>query len=296
MILMNTDRKIAVIGGDARQIFCARKLSSLGFETALFGFDKYKDDIGCCTRCALCDEAKYSFDTFLLPLPSCSDGVLLSTPLSDYTLTLEKLFEDTNKNTLILYGKSSAVKQKCTEKNVLCIDYSERADFQTANAVPTAESALAIAINELPVTLCGQSCLVTGFGRIGKVLCRLLYAFGAKVTATARNSADLALIRAHGYKAVHTNDIFGILGDNRVIFNTIPYPVLSSEALEIIHPETLIIDLASRPGGVDFESAKKAGLNVIWALSLPGKYSPVSAGHILCDTVCSILNETEAEK
>jgi len=290
---MNTDRKIAVIGGDARQIFCARKLSLLGFETALFGFDKYKDDIGCCTRCALEDEAKYSFDTFLLPLPSCSDGVTLSTPLSEHTLTLDKLFEDTNKDTLILYGKSSAVKKKCTEKNVLCVDYSERADFQTANAVPTAESALAIAINELPVTLCGQSCIVTGFGKIGKVLCRLLYAFGAKVTATARNSADLALIRAHGYNAVHTDKIETVLCDNRVIFNTVPYPVFNSGILDRIHPDSLIIDLASRPGGVDFESAKKAGLNVIWALSLPGKNSPVSAGNILCDTVCSILCETE---
>ena len=290
---MNTDRKIAVIGGDARQIFCARKLSLLGFETALFGFDKYKDDIGCCTRCALGDEAKYSFDTFLLPLPSCSDGVTLSTPLSEHTLTLDKLFEDTNKDTLILYGKSSAVKKKCAEKNVLCVDYSERADFQTANAVPTAESALAIAINELPVTLCGQSCIVTGFGKIGKVLCRLLYAFGAKVTATARNSADLALIRAHGYNAVHTVQMETVLYNNRVIFNTVPYPVFNSGILDRIHPDSLIIDLASRPGGVDFESAKKAGLNVIWALSLPGKNSPVSAGHILCDTVCSILCETE---
>ena len=292
---MNTDRKIAVIGGDARQIFCAKKLSSLGFETALFGFDKYKDDIGCCTRCALCDEAKYSFDTFLLPLPSCNDGFFLSTPLSEHTLTLDGLFKDTNADTLILYGKSSAVNKKCTEMNIVCVDYSERTDFQIANAVPTAESALAIAISELPVTLCGQNCLVTGFGKIGKVLCRLLYAFGAKVTATARNSADLALIRAHGYKAVHTDNLCSILEKNRVIFNTIPYPVLSSDALGVMHPDTLIIDLASRPGGVDFESAKKAGLNVIWALSLPGKNAPVSAGHILCDTICNILCETEGE-
>ena len=46
MIVMNTDKKIAVIGGDARQIFCAKNLCTYGFETALYGFDKYDGDIG----------------------------------------------------------------------------------------------------------------------------------------------------------------------------------------------------------------------------------------------------------
>ncbi len=290
---MNTDRKIAVIGGDARQIFCAKKLSELGFETALFGFDKYKDDIGCCTRCLLSDDAKYSFDTFILPLPASADGFTLSTPLSEHTLTLDELFSQIPSSSLIFYGKSTVIKNTAEKLGICAFDYSERKDFQTANAVPTAESALSIAINELPTTLCGEQCLVTGYGKIGKVLCKLLYAFGAKVTASARNSADFALIKANGCNYVHTDSISEVLPFCRVIFNTIPYPVFSGEILSKIRPDALIIDLASKPGGVDFESAKKAGLNVIWALSLPGKNAPVSAGHILCDTVTSILSETE---
>lgn len=290
---MNTDRKIAVIGGDARQIFCAKHLSELGFETALFGFDKYKDDIGCCTRCRLSDEAKYSFDTFILPLPASADGFTLSTPLSEHTLTLDELFDGISCDSVLLYGKSSIIKKRAEAIGVRAFDYSERPDFQTANAVPTAECALAIAINELPTTLCGETCLVTGYGKIGKVLCRLLYALGARVYASARNRADFALIRASGCREIHTNSICNILPECRVIFNTIPYPVFRGDVLSKIRPDSLIIDLASKPGGVDFESAKKAGLNVIWALSLPGKNAPVSAGHILCDTVTGILSETE---
>ena len=63
-----------------------------------------------------------------------------------------------------------------------------------------------------------------------------------------------------------------------------------------IQKESLIIDLASKPGGVDFESAKKANLNVIWALSLPGKTAPVTAGEILCKTAINILSEKAVEK
>ena len=38
--------------------------------------------------------------------------------------------------------------------------------------------------------------------------------------------------------------------------------------------------------------AKEKGLNVIWALSHPGKTAPVSAGEILADTVLEMLYES----
>ena len=46
-------------------------------------------------------------------------------------------------------------------------------------------------------------------------------------------------------------------------------------------------------GGVDFEAAKEAGVKVIWALSLPGKTAPITAGKIIKDTILNILNELE---
>jgi dipicolinate synthase subunit A len=39
------------------------------------------------------------------------------------------------------------------------------------------------------------------------------------------------------------------------------------------------------PGGVDFAAAKERGINAIWALSLPGKYAPETAGKIIADTL-----------
>ena len=51
------------------------------------------------------------------------------------------------------------------------------------------------------------------------------------------------------------------------------------------------MDLASKPGGVDMEAASRLGVRVIWALSLPGKVAPVTAGKIIRDTIYHILNE-----
>ena len=60
-----------------------------------------------------------------------------------------------------------------------------------------------------------------------------------------------------------------------------------------MHKDTLIIDLASKPGGVDFNAAKECGIKTIWALALPGKKLPVSAGKIMARTVIDTLEDME---
>ncbi len=286
--------KIALIGGDARQIFCAKNLSTRGFETAIFGFDKYTDDVGNCTRCKDLESALKGADIVVLPLPCCTDNFNVNAPLSDSHIPLESVFAKLQKNAVILCGKvCPAIKDFADKSNIKLYDYYEREEFQIANAVPTAESALAIAINEMPITVSQSNCLVMGYGRIGKVLCTLLKALGATVYASARKFEDFAWIRACGYIPIHTNDIEKVLPKCSLVFNTIPKTILKNKLLDIIPDSTLIIDLASKPGGVDFEPAKKAGLNVIWALSLPGKTAPVTAGKILSETILNILSETE---
>ncbi|MGM9936476.1 MAG: dipicolinate synthase subunit DpsA, partial [Candidatus Ornithomonoglobus sp.] len=76
-------------------------------------------------------------------------------------------------------------------------------------------------------------------------------------------------------------------------FNTVPALILTGEVLEKVRQDTLIIDLASKPGGIDFDAAAELGLRVIWALSLPGRVAPVTAGIIIKDTITNILSEME---
>ena len=57
--------------------------------------------------------------------------------------------------------------------------------------------------------------------------------------------------------------------------------VLDSNLLKCVGRDTIIIDIASAPGGVDFECAKRFGINASLCLSLPGKYSPQTSGKIL---------------
>ncbi|MBQ8670514.1 MAG: dipicolinate synthase, partial [Oscillospiraceae bacterium] len=55
--------------------------------------------------------------------------------------------------------------------------------------------------------------------------------------------------------------------------------------------DAVVIDLASKPGGVDFDTARQMGVKTIWALSLPGKVAPISSGEAIKDTILNILDE-----
>ena len=165
--------------------------------------------------------------------------------------------------------------------------------LQIMNAVPTAEGAIAIAMDELPVTLFESNAVVIGYGRVAKLLAHRLTALGAKVTVCARREDDRAYASAFGCNAVDFSLLGSALETADVVFNSVPQHIIGEELYPRINKNTPVIDLASRPGGLDFERAKQYGLNVIWALSLPGKAAPVTAGRIIAATLTKLLEGSE---
>ena len=288
--------KIAFVGGDRRLVHAAAVLAEEGHECALFGFDTYKGSVGLATRCDTLEDALSLADVVVLPLPATCDGITVQAPLHTKCILLDEVFTHVSRDTLIVYGGGCFKMEKHVPCGVMAINYAARADFQTANAVPTAEAVLGIAMRELPVTLAGLPVLVVGYGRIGKVLCRLLLAFGAKVYASARKSEDLIMAGIVGCTPVYTDCIATVAGDCRLIINTVPKPVVDAQVLAHVKKDALVIDLASKPGGVDFEAAKAVDIKTLWALGLPGKVFPVSAGKIVADTVLTVLAERSDEK
>ncbi|MEG0692813.1 MAG: dipicolinate synthase subunit DpsA, partial [Oscillospiraceae bacterium] len=123
------------------------------------------------------------------------------------------------------------------------------------------------------------------------VLSRMLSCMGAKVTVSARKFSDIAWIQVNGYSSIHTCDLAEVISTQQLIFNTVPATVLDENLLSQVKKDCLLIDLASKPGGIDFDTAKRLGLKTIWALSLPGKVAPISAGKIIFDTIQNIESE-----
>ena len=76
-----------------------------------------------------------------------------------------------------------------------------------------------------------------------------------------------------------------------ILFNTVPVRLLTRTALSLLKPGTPVIDLASKPGGLDFQAASRLGVKAVWALGLPGDVAPVSSGEMIRDTIYNILPE-----
>ncbi len=161
-------------------------------------------------------------------------------------------------------------------------DYFKNEEVEIANAVPTAEGAIEIALRETEITLSSATVLITGFGRISKILSKMLRGFDCKIKIAARNPHQLAYIKALGFEAV---DIYNMPADCNVVFNTVPAKVIDRSFVEKLRKDTLIIDLASKPGGCDFKACEELNIKTIHALSLPSKCAPSTAGEILYNSI-----------
>ena len=146
-------------------------------------------------------------------------------------------------------------------------------------------------MEETQKTLHGSKVLIMGFGRIGKVLAKMLDGIGAKVYCEARKNEDIAWIKAYGYEPIHLNNLNEHLGEFEIIISTIPFQILDKDRLELVNKDAVIIDLASNPGGVDRKAAKEKDLKLIWALSLPGKVAPLTSAIYIKETLYHVLKE-----
>lgn len=163
------------------------------------------------------------------------------------------------------------------------VDFLKNEGFLAANAYITAECALDVALPYLTVTLRDCPVLIIGFGRIGKCLGQILKALGSAVTVSARKETDLAMISALGYQAVPTAQISDSIDRYRLIFNTVPFPVLSADQMARCREDCVKIELASTDG--------MAGDDIVIARGLPGIHLPESSGALIAKTFLQYYKE-----
>lgn len=285
-------KSFSVIGGDLRQVHLAGLLAADGYNVYATGFDREVEVSKDVIRLRSAEEAVHKSECVVLPLPYSVDGITVNAPFARTPIPLEEIIGAASPGTIVVGGKlGDSIAEQAKSSGLKLVDYYKREEMAVLNTIPTAEGAIQIAMEELPITIHGANCLVTGFGRVAKTLCDRLSALGACVTACARKYADLAWIKTLGYDAINISLLERTVGKFDVVFNTIPAVVLTEKVLSNLKKDCLVIDLASKPGGVDFEIAGRIGIKTVWALSLPGKVAPLTAGAIIKDTILNIIAE-----
>ncbi|MBQ7960641.1 MAG: dipicolinate synthase subunit DpsA [Clostridia bacterium] len=299
MSISTYTKKILFIGGDLRQIHAINKLADKGSFVSVLGFDGEEKNLFSKKIQILTDfsEAETSYDAIVLPLPYSTDGKNINTPFFKGTISVSEVFENFSTKNRIFAGRCDPkIKAMAESHRIMLVDYLCREELAVRNAIPTAEGAIQIAMSETPFTVHSSRCLVIGNGRIGKILSKMLFGIGGKVTVAARKKGDLAYASAMGYDTVSVYSLDDVIDTFDIIFNTAPSLILDFDLLAKVKKNVLIIDLASKPGGVDFDEARRLGIKVIWALSLPGKVAAETAGDIICSTILNILDEMEVKQ
>lgn len=290
--MANNQIILTFIGGDARQIEAMNMAAKEGFIVKAVGFqdipnDRVKIYKGLEDECFICH-------ALILPIPYKNRYGYINIQSDPQSITLEQIMKKVDQSTIIILGKADHdIKQQAEEKNIRFFDILEEETFAILNAIPTAEGAIQRAMEKTDITLHGANVLVLGYGRIGKCLARMLKGIGARVTVEARKPEDLAWIYENGYNGVHLDDLDSVLGSQQVIFNTIPHLVLTRERLKKVDKEAVIIDLASAPGGTDFEAAKEFGIKAYLELSLPGIVAPKTAGRIVYCVIKELIERAQ---
>ncbi|OIK06796.1 dipicolinic acid synthetase subunit A [Bacillus sp. MUM 116] len=290
---MLTGMQIAVIGGDARQLEIIRKLTELDARLSLIGFEQLDHAFTGAVKEKL-EEVDFSaVDVLILPVPGTNlEGQVETIFSNEKVILTEDMLFKTPEHCVIYSGISNAYLNEMTTKSKRkLVQLFSRDDVAIYNSIPTVEGTIMMAIQHTDYTIHGSNITVLGLGRCGMSTARAFHALGAKVKVGARKSEHLARITEMGVTPFHLSNLVKEVTDTDILINTIPYPVVSAAVISKLPAHTLIIDIASKPGGTDFRYAEKRGIKALLAPSLPGIVAPKTAGLILADVLTQLLQD-----
>jgi dipicolinate synthase subunit A len=290
---MLTGLQIAVIGGDARQLEVIRKLSELDAKLSLIGFEQL-DHVFTGVNKENMNEVDFTeIDAIILPITGTDANGQVEMIFSAETVEItEELLFKTPSHCTIYTGIKNTFLEEITKKvKRRLVMLFERDDVAIYNSIPTVEGTIMMAIQHTEFTIHGSNVAVLGLGRVGMSVARSFHHLGAKVKVGARKSEHLARITEMGLQPFHLMEIDKEVRDIDICINTIPHMVVNAAVIQKMPSHTLIIDLASKPGGTDFRYAEKRGVKALLAPSLPGIVAPKSAGQILGNVLAQLLEE-----
>ncbi len=271
--------KAYLIGGDSREKYLAYRLERKGIEILHpEQVDRLKDK---------------KADFIVLPTPVTMDHFTVKATEGQRKITLKEVLEIAEKGQLIFGGMFPVDFRKELEvKGAVVHDFMKMDDIAIQNAVATAEGAIAEAVFMSNEVIHGQEVLVLGYGRCAEVLADKLKGLSAKVTVMARREEARSRAWTFGNQILEFEDLTE-LEKFHYIFNTIPSKCITREWIDRLNRNCCIVDIASKPGGTDFDYCSKKGIRAKLCGSLPGRYAPKTSGELLARKIENILQETD---
>lgn len=208
--------------------------------------------------------------------------ILVLLPIPATASLLKELQGTLHSNHIVLGGNlPKDFTDFCVSRKISYIDYFKYPEIALQNAVATAEGAIYNAIQLSCFNLQGSHALVIGFGKCGEILADKLAGMKCHVSVSTRDSIAKARAVSYGY-TLFAKDSYQ---DCDLIFNTAPALVITPKVIDRLKSDTVIIDIASSPGGTDFNYCLKKGITAKHCPGLPGRFSPKTSAEILLEHI-----------
>lgn len=285
-------RLLAVIGGDARYLELIKQMQILpDTDIVLAGYDTLEQGFIGQKQVDFDDIESDQLDVVILPITGTDEKGNVETVFSDKHIQLTREWFHQLKDSAVIFTgiTNDYLTNAAAEADLTLIPLLNRDDVAIYNSIPTAEGAIMMAIEHTDYTIHSSRIMVTGFGRVGHTVANKLSALGANVSVSSQSTKELARIIEMGLTPVPLEQLGEHMDRCDLVINTIPAPVITKEIIQQLPPHGIIIDLASKPGGTDFDFAKKRGIRAILAKSLPNIVAPKTSGKILADVMKQIL-------
>ena len=261
--------RYAVLGGDVRFAHLVAMLNESGRKATGFLQEKAGGE-----KVPLAELKKYSCVISNWPM---------RWPLSQQEISEAEIFEQIAPGSvLLLCGPGFPGDRRW---DLQYVNLWEDETLLCENAYLTAEGAVASAMRQIGLAIAGMECLVVGYGRIGRALTGILLNLGANVTVISSSERKRREVHESGAQPASMMELTEILPGKQIIFSTPPAMFLDRIALSHADENTIIIDLASPPYGVDLEAAQALNLRAWREPGLPGRYCPLRAARAIYNSV-----------
>jgi dipicolinate synthase subunit A len=284
---------VAFMGGDARQLEMIQKFTELDATVTLIGFDNLQQQFPGVTNARFDKDVLEQVDALILPAVGTDDMGLVESIFStdEMILTAEHIGMLPGHAKVYTGMAKPYLKKLCAEQGIPLVELLDRDEVSIYNSIPTAEGALMMAIQNTDITIHGSMCMVLGMGRTGFTMARTLQGLGAIVKVGVRKPEHFARAWEMGFTPFYTRDLYREVVNIDLLFNTIPTMIVTAQVITNIPHRAVLIDLASKPGGIDFRFAEKRGIKALLAPGLPGIVAPKTAGRIMANTLSQLIQE-----
>jgi dipicolinate synthase subunit A len=274
-------KNIVVIGGDARTPYVIDNLINRGYLVSYTGVLSGNDKAKMLNNN---DLETLKAKAILFPVSGVTKNGIIG------EIMVDDSFFAVFKDVLFFSGiETDYLKIMRDKYNLKIIYLNNQPLFNKINSIATAEAVLKLIIDHKKQIFNEITIMVLGYGKSGKEITDLLIRVGAKVIVVTRSIQSQMEASTMAKYVTSFEELDQYLPYVDVIINTVPSLVVTKEVLGKINKNTYVLDIASLPGGVDFEEAKRLGIKAELALKLPSIYAPISSSRGMVEAIIKEL-------